>query len=340
MTDQSVKSNCLNLAFISKISLGNPNSSYTEDNVIIAKKVTLPNGEELPYISGQSIRRYIRDKWIEGGVPISLVNQQNVGGKKIAASQCDPSKFVDDDLFGFMMAAPDRNMKRTAPVRISPAIGLFKFRDDRDLGTRMTEEGKQDPTKLMPPFETEVYFNYFRWNMLIEVDRLGVFDGDTYSGQQRPGNLTRAQKQQRVEHLLVGVRDLWGGGKQSRMLTDVSPKFVIYTRQSSKKPIFLESLQMTDRDEGTGREAVDRTSIEATLTNNRKIIQKVTIGVDKSAFPQPSTQDKGQFEFKWRKKEKKTENGKQIEVPEESTIAKELFDAFNEIIEDAKDIIQ
>lgn len=156
----SRQSKCANLIFIFKTSIGSINSSFSEDNVSVVKKITLPNGDELPYISGQAIRRYIRDKWEEMGCPISPVNQTATPAGRAASSECNPAKFIDDDLFGFMLAAGQDVRKRTSPVRVSPAIAFFHFQDDRDLGVRITNEGKKDPTKMMPPFETEVYYNY------------------------------------------------------------------------------------------------------------------------------------------------------------------------------------
>lgn len=78
----------------------------------------------------------------------------------------------------------------------------------------------------------------------------------------------------RLSALINAIEHLWGGGKQTRLLTDISPKFVAYTRQSSKHPIFLETLQ-------TKQNAVG--SINVNLLNNafnanESIIQKKLVG--------------------------------------------------------------
>ena len=91
------QSKCVNLVFVFKTSVGSVNSSFNEDNVSVVKKITLPNGDELPYISGQAMRRYIRDKWSEMGLSISPVNQTSTpGGGRSASSKCDPAEFIDD----------------------------------------------------------------------------------------------------------------------------------------------------------------------------------------------------------------------------------------------------
>lgn len=301
MVDIETKNiNCANIAFIFKTSVGSINSSFTEDNISVVKKVTLPNGSELPYISGQAIRRYIRDKWEELSkqkgfewVKLSPVTQQKTAVGRAASSACDPVKFIDDDLFGFMLAGKGGTeeattegetaktevkkgggiKKRTSPVRVSPAIAFFPFQDDRDLGVRITEEGKINPEKMMPPFETEVYYNYFRCNILIELDRIGVFKDDYYGGKKALADLSKPEKERRMDVLIHAIRDLWGGGKQGRFLTDISPKFVVFTLQTSKKPIFLERLEMNAQDE-----SIFLPALEKTLKNEAGIIEDVIIG--------------------------------------------------------------
>lgn len=268
-------SRCANIVFVFKTSVGSVNSSFSEDNVSVVKKITLPNGKELPYISGQAMRRYIRDKWAEMGLTISPVTQTATPAGRAASSKCNPQEFIDDDLFGFMLAAGQDIRKRTSPVRVSPAIAFFHFQDDRDLGVRITEEGKRDPNRMMPPFETEAYYNYFRCNVLVELGRIGVFTDDSYGTQQHPSNLAPSMKAQRLEALVHAIRDLWGGGKQARFLTDIQPQFVIYTRQTSIKPIFLERLKMSED------ESIVQESITGTLSDEAHVIQKVVIGVVK-----------------------------------------------------------
>lgn len=273
------KTNCVNIVSVFKTSVGSVNSSFSEDNITIVKKITLPNGRELPYISGQAMRYYIREKWREMGWEISPVKQTKTAVGRAASSACDPHEYIDDDLFGFLLAAGN-GKKRTSAVRVSPAIGFFPFQDDRDLGVRITEEGKEDPNKMMPPFETDVYYNYFHSHTLIELDRIGVFEADYYGKDKAPQNISKEDKDNfqkskvgRIEALINAIHDLWGGGKQARFLTDISPKLVIYTRQTAKKPIFLERLEMDAEDEKVREE-----SITKTLEDESHIVGEVIIG--------------------------------------------------------------
>lgn len=297
-------SKCLNMAFIFKTSVGSINSSFSEENVSIVKKVTLPDGSEIPYVSGQAMRRYIRDKWEEMGLDISPVNRLGVeaveeeeegetseleGGKKeteeskvkeeravagpvMASSKCNPVEYIDDDLFGFMSSRRKDIRKRTSPVKVSPAIAFFSFKDDRDFGVRITEEGKKNPSQMMPPFETEVYYNYFLCNILVDLERIGIFKDDNYGKVEKPRDLDANKRKKRLSNLIEAVRDLWGGGKQARFLTDISPKFVVYSRQTVKKPIFLERIKMKKD------ETIDVPSIEETLKDESNLLGKVIVG--------------------------------------------------------------
>src|SRR5690349_12128576 len=112
------KINCLNIAYIFKTSLGSINGSWTEGNVSTVKKITLPNGTQLPYVSGQSLKYQIRKAWKEMGLSdlLSEVKQtENKAGVNFTAG--DPEKYLDDDLLGYMIASSGENRRRTAPVR-------------------------------------------------------------------------------------------------------------------------------------------------------------------------------------------------------------------------------
>jgi CRISPR-associated protein Cst2 len=306
-------SKCINIAFIFRTSVGSINASFTEENISIVKKVTLPDGKEIPYVSGQAMRRYFRDKWQEMGLKISPVHRVAVGEAASAGSECNPTDYIDDDLFGFMLAKKGETNKRTSPVRVSPAIAFFPFQDDRDLGVRITEEGKEDPTKMMPPFETEVYYNYFICNVFADLERIGRFADSNYGKKKPPKDLDVDDKRRRLTALIEAIHHLWGGGKQARFLTDISPKFAIYTRQSIKKPIFLERIEMQED------ESIDVRSIANTLEDETGIVERVIIGVA-DGFGGLSV-------------------GQEISFKDEKVCVETLGKAFAEIIEDATSVV-
>lgn len=263
------------------MSIGNANSGFNEDNVSTLKKITLPDGSTLPYISGQSIRRNIRNKFMELGCDVSPLQDPRNAEEKTSESktkspdftECDPVSYIDDDLFGFMRAVTGDTRKRTSPVRVSSAIGMYPFQNDRDLGTRSSEHtrGRADAGGSM--FETEITHNYFAVNILVELDRIGKFSAMELN-KNEGFDFDAKTKVERLNLLITAIEHLWGGGKQSRLLSDISPKFVVYTRQSSKLPLFLETLRTSQEDIGS----VDVDLLNSTLVANNNIIQNKCIG--------------------------------------------------------------
>lgn len=282
-TEQSI--NCVNVAYIFKTSLGSINGSWTEGNISTIKKITLPNGQQIPYVSGQSLKYQIRRSWKEMGLTniLSEVKQTTIK-KGVDFTAGEPDAYLDDDLLGYMITAKrgseDTNRRRTAVVRTSAAIGIFPFRNDRDLGTKSKEETGGDVSAGTNMFETEIYYNYFRVNLLVELDRLGCFQ-DFELEKSKKGkvpNLTIEQKRERLTYLFNALSHIWGGGKQSRLLTDMAPKFLAITFQTAKAPIFLETLTVSEN-EGLNTEAV-----KEVLSGNKQIIQKQLLGVQSGIF--------------------------------------------------------
>jgi len=249
------------IGYLANVSLGNVNASHTEGNVMVAKKVTLPDGSTIPYISGQAIRRMIRDRLEDLGwqlsEPFSLVSGQEV------VPPVKPWKYIDEDIFGYMDTK--QNRRRTSPVRVSSLIGLFKFHGDRDLGTRSFEKFGQAMEAGGNMFETEVYNNLFKGNILIEIDRVGFYldlevgkDTDTTPencekielpeeiwGKNRWAFvLNTEEKMKRLSGFHDAIKYLWGGGRTARMLVDLSPRFIAIMFLKVKHPVFLEAFKV------------------------------------------------------------------------------------------------
>jgi len=273
--------NCVNIAYVFKTSLGSINGSWTEGNVSTVKKITLPNGTQIPYVSGQSLKYQIRKAWKEMGLADKLSEVKQTNNKAgVDFTSGEPNLYLDDDLLGYMIASTGENRRRTAVVRTSAAIGLFPFRNDRDLGTKSKEETGGDVSAGGNIFETEIYYNYFRVNFLVELDRLGVFQ-DFELAKANRGKippLTSEQKKERLNYLLKALSHIWGGGKQSRLLTDMSPKFLAITFQNTKSPIFLETLAVSENEE------LNTKAINEVLTGNSRIIKKQLLGVQSGIF--------------------------------------------------------
>ncbi|WP_292388428.1 type I-B CRISPR-associated protein Cas7/Cst2/DevR [Methanosarcina sp. UBA5] len=274
-------SNCVNITFLFKMSIGNANSGFNEDNISTLKKITLPDGSSLPYISGQAIRRYIRDKFVELGQEISPLQDPRSDEQKIKEAktknpdftECDPVAYIDDDLFGYMRAVKGDTRKRTSSVRVASAIGMYPFQNDRDLGTRSSQQTRVKADAGGSMFETEITHNYFCVNTLIELDRVGKFDALELNGKEGV-ELEPETKVKRLHTLVTAIEHLWGGGKQSRLLTDISPKFIVYTKQTAKRPIFLETLRMKPDQ----LDSVDINLLKSSFDANESIVQKAYVG--------------------------------------------------------------
>jgi CRISPR-associated protein Cst2 len=273
--------NCLNIAYIFKTSLGSINGSWTEGNVSTVKKITTPSGLQIPYVSGQSLKYQIRKAWKEMGLS-DLLSEVKQAEKKegVDFTAGEPNSYLDDDLLGYMIASTGESRRRTAIVRTSAAIGIFPFKNDRDLGTKSKEQTGGGASSGGNIFETEIYYNYFRVNFLIELDRLGVYQDFELAkaSKGKVNNLTVEEKRTRLKYLLAAIANIWGGANQSRLLTDMSPKFLAVTFQTVKSPIFLETLTVSDNEE------LNTKAVAEVLEGHSNIIQDRFIGVQAGIF--------------------------------------------------------
>lgn len=248
------QSKAIAFGYLMKVSAGNVNASHTEGNIMVAKKVTLPDGSTRPYISGQALRRMLRDRLEDLGFSLSEA-AAIVSGQEVAPP-VEPWHYIDEDLFGYL--DPRGGRRRTSPVRVSTAIGAYPFTGDRDLGTRSFERFGKSVDAGGNMFETELYHNIFLGNILIELDRVGVYtDLEIGTKTKAPDTLSKIENKKRVEYVLpkdhrierlVSLVEafnlLWGGGRTARMLNDLSPRFVAYARMKVKHPVFIESLKI------------------------------------------------------------------------------------------------
>lgn len=235
-------SKAISIGYLAKVSVSNVNASHTEGNVIVAKKVTLPDGSAIPFVSGQAIRRMLRDRLQELGYPLSEPHA-DISGQEVTPP-VRPWEFVDEDLFGYMDATGGK--RRTSPVRVSAAVGVFPFQGDRDLGTRSFEHFQQAAEVEQEQrggnmFETEIYANLFRGSLLVELDRVGVFP-KRETKMEQDKDVPPDKRRERVKALLESINLLWGGGRTARLLADLSPRFFVYCRLKVKHPVFLEAV--------------------------------------------------------------------------------------------------
>lgn len=247
-----MQTNSITITYLSKVSFASLNGSDKEvDNINPIKKVTLNNGEELPYVSSQAIRRALRDKLEELGNTLSPVGQSSTD-KGAPKTDMDPIKYIDDDLFGYMDASKGKDGEkgtsdvRTSPIRVESLLALATYKGDLDYATNFMGKKIGLDANI---FETEIHSGVYRGTILIELDRIGretiLIDKKTRELETRD-LVNNEEKANRVIAFLDALQMLWSSGRQSRFLADLSPKFIAAGLMKSKNPIFLEAVDLNE----------------------------------------------------------------------------------------------
>lgn len=260
----------ITITYLTKASYSSLNGADKEaDNIVSIKKIQKNDGKEYPYCSSQAIRRALREQLSSMGWELSetTVAKQKKGA---ASTLCEPSKYIDDDLFGFMNADSKETVKRTSPVRVSPLIALEEYKGGMDFGTNyMSVKSGGNPNI----FETEIHSGFYAGTILIELDRIGVKSaGDLYEL-----DLSLSERKKRAKALIDAIQNLWTVGRQSRFLSDISPKFVASAVLKVKNPIFLECVSV---DNGN----VNLDLINNTIKDFSKYILDYAVGERKGFF--------------------------------------------------------
>jgi CRISPR-associated protein Cst2 len=266
-----MKVKSITFSAVIRMEIGNPNSGYNEDIISTIKKIQHPNGDSYPYISGQSLRRMVRERMKDIGFNNSPKSIDSGKNKSPYSTACDPVKYPDDDLFGYMDAK--NGISRTSPVRVSPAIALFPYSYERDLGIQNNADIRQNHRM----YETEVSSNWLSYSVLIEVDRVGNGAKEIKNGNELADwEVSIEERVSRIKGLLNSFLYLWGGGKQSRLLTNEGPMVMAISMQTVKNPIWM------------GRIAIDAggylndDSLDRVTTENSEIIYYSGVGVEQS----------------------------------------------------------
>ncbi len=336
MSNQQLKSKAISLSLLFKVDVANPNAGWTEGTVTVLKKVERPDGKAHPYISGQALRRYLRDTLAdlpEVDKEKEISPLETTGDPKAPiVTKGVPKEFMDDDLFGFMRAIGGRTRRRESPLRVAPAFGLFPYTGDRDLGTRSAVEATGEAEAGGSMFETEITNNIFRCTVLLELDRVGrwkAYETTLINKDELPKGLERRLlssekkkeekervayyeiqgpegerflratdikdlvfsiddndvRKRRVELLLKAIKYLWGGGRRTRLLIDLTPQLVVYARLTKKVPIFLNTLTV---EFSNGEYEVKIPPLKEVLDDYKVDLQKVILGVREGFIREPN----------------------------------------------------
>ncbi len=148
---------------------GNVNANGTIAALTEIKKFFTTDGETRVYVSGRCVKYCIKQRLNEKGFELSPLERP----RRVVISKGNPILYIDDDLFGFMMAEVpgEAARRRFAPIKTDGIVALKHCEITRDFG------GRFDPTeKEMPsPFEVEVA-DFIGQNNWILTENIGKFE--------------------------------------------------------------------------------------------------------------------------------------------------------------------
>lgn len=280
----------LNIAYITKVNVASLNGGEgSGGNVTVMKKISNANGDEFAYVSGQALRRYLKETLMqleekissvdEKGNPTFLDKDKNGKetfldlNKKIDADILNKMyKLVCDlDLFGYMLPQGGR---RWSPVKVSPLVSLLPYKGEYDYLTRKQkteDESKKSGNIVQVEIDT---LNFMRGNIMINTAHIGnEINEYTYESK---AILNDREKNQRLNVLLDAIKSFNGGAKQARNLEDIAPKFIIVSKQKTGNPFLLNVLSVDNNDN------INIENIKEALVDNAP--EQYTIGIAKGIF--------------------------------------------------------
>jgi len=243
----------LNIAYITRVNIGSLNGGEgMGGNITPIKKISDYQGNEYAYISGQALRRYIKETLLQLGERISGVNDRGEPNflelndkiytkdeKNFQDIKLLYNSFCDLDLFGYMLPNGDR---RWSPVKVSPLASILPYKGEHDYLTRKqqtTATGERRGNIVQVEIDT---LNFMRGNIMVDVGKIGKEVNEyTYELTEMLG---REKADARRNALIEAIKNLNGGARQARNLEDIAPKFVIAVKQKTGNPFLLNTLSV------------------------------------------------------------------------------------------------
>lgn len=276
----------LNIAYITKVNVASLNGGEgTGGNVTVMKKIANAKGDEFAYISGQALRRYMKETLLQLGARITEVDEKGQPtfriddkGKTVDLDkkfkehkETAFKKFVDLDLFGYMFPNGGR---RWSPVKVTPLISILPYKGEYDYLTRK-QRPKKENEKSGNIVQVEIdTMNFMRGNIMVNTSHIGK-EVDEYS-YELTDILDENERVERLNIFLEALKNFNGGAKQARNLEDISPKFLVIAKQKTGNPFLLNSLDVDS--EGN----INIENIKEALEDNS--YESLTIGISKGIF--------------------------------------------------------
>mgnify|MGYP005835708927 CR=1 FL=1 len=270
----------MEIVTLTKVEGANLNANGTEGVICVLKKVRDPiDMKEYVRVSGQSLKFQLKQilKDIVGNDHISPVTKRKGerGEGQVLVSVGDPIKYIDDDIFGYMLAGKP-TLKRTAPVRSNGMISIFPYQEDRDFGVRYDPSGAEEHNI----HETEISTNIMRGNFFIETDRVGVFvEGEI----EKATTLNEIEREKRIKSLFEAIFTYYGGGHLTRFFTKSYPEAMIVVMLNRKIPVIGDNFRIK-QEYKDGKYVMDVPLIKEVLGTFDEYINRTYIGVLKEKF--------------------------------------------------------
>lgn len=154
------------------ITAGAPNNGRGKDNVTRVKALLAGRGERLPYISAQALRRWWRDS-LPQSEERSRVHREGSGKNQQAYTEGRPDHYLDDDLFGYMVAVKGNNYQRDTVLATGTLVSTATRRITSDFGT-MTRGFEAGDNPVI--HEHEHYTSELAADVLLDLPRVGTFE--------------------------------------------------------------------------------------------------------------------------------------------------------------------
>ncbi|HEU0086207.1 MAG TPA: type I-B CRISPR-associated protein Cas7/Cst2/DevR [Pseudonocardiaceae bacterium] len=227
------------------ITAGAPNNGRGENNVAMVKQMWI-NRELYPYVSAQAFRRWLRDS-LPADEPRSGVTRSGTGKNQQAYTEGRPDRYLDDDLFGYMVAVSKANYQRDTVLATGTFVAVTPQRPTRDFGT-MSRGFHAGENPVL--HEHEHYSADLAGDVLLDLPRVGTFEmggsglrtalpAEAAKDAERAGaervtfrgtgalRLPVAERRRRVARLLRTLASITGGAKRSLHYGDRAPAFVL-----------------------------------------------------------------------------------------------------------------
>lgn len=118
------------------------------------------------------------------------------------------------------------NMKRTGPLKVSPAIALMGNGITDDFMVQLPKEG--NPV----PINQKLVYDLYKWGISIDIDGGNTRANGIGTGDGFDKGLEAAERGERAAVILNSLCNLYDVSKQSRLMCDLTPKLVILSINS------------------------------------------------------------------------------------------------------------